>query len=118
MRWLARQQRAAVFITAITQAEVLCGVEALPPGKRRGTLRETIEKLLSEEFAGRILPFDDGASRLFAKIVAGRQRMGRPISQFDAMIAPIARSRDAVVATRNVGDFEHSGVQVIDPWSD
>jgi hypothetical protein len=44
--------------------------------------------------------------------------MGRPISQFDAMIAAIARSRRAAVATRNKGDFEHCGVRTINPWTE
>jgi predicted nucleic acid-binding protein len=42
--------------------------------------------------------------------------MGKPISQFDAMIAAIARSRGASVATRNVKDFANCGVDIIDPW--
>ncbi len=118
MRWLAAQRRMEVFITAITQAEVLYGVEGLPAGRRRTRLLGAIEKLLVDEFQGRILPFDEEPARLFAKIVVGREAMGRPILQFDAMIAAIARSRHAAVATRNVNDFGHCGVRVIDPWAE
>ena len=39
----------------------------------------------------------------------------RPISQSDAMIAAIARSHHAVVATRNTNDFELCGIRVVDP---
>jgi predicted nucleic acid-binding protein len=106
-----------VFITTITQAELLYGVEVLPAGKRRMTLFAVIEKLLAEDFQDRILSFDEDSARLFAKIVAGRESAGRPISQFDAMIAAIARSRGAAVATRNTGDFEHCGIRVINPWN-
>jgi predicted nucleic acid-binding protein len=42
--------------------------------------------------------------------------MGKPVSQFDAMIAGIARSRGASLATRNVKDFADCGINVIDPW--
>jgi toxin FitB len=117
MQWLAAQERTSVYMTAITQAEILYGVEVLPAGKRRTRLLEAIEKLFAEEFQGRILPFDEEPARLFARIVAGRASIGRPIAQFDAMIAAIARSRRAAVATRNVADFEHCGVKVVDPWS-
>ncbi|HCC58430.1 MAG TPA: VapC toxin family PIN domain ribonuclease [Solibacterales bacterium] len=117
MDWLAAQEQPAVFITAITQAEVLYGVELLPPGKRRARLATAIEKLFAAEFEGRIVPFDEDAARLFPKIVAGRDAVGRPISQFDAMIAAIARSRRAVVATRNTSDFEHCGLQIVNPWT-
>jgi len=106
-----------VFITTITEAEVLYGIELLPAGKRRLRLSAIIEKLFAEDFQSRILPFDEDSARVFAKIVTGREAAGRPISQFDAMIAAIARSRGAAVATRNTDDFEHCGIRVINPWA-
>jgi predicted nucleic acid-binding protein len=117
LRWLAAQEPSAVFITTITQAEVLYGIEVLPAGKRRTRLAAVIEKLFSEEFEDRILSFDEDSARVFAKIVNGRETAGRPISQFDAMIAAIARSRGAAVATRNTNHFEHCGIRVINPWT-
>jgi toxin FitB len=116
LRWLAAQESAAVFTTTITQAEVLYGIEALPAGKRRARLWAAIEKMFAEQFQDRILPFDDEAARAFAKIVAAREAVGHPISQFDAMIAAIARSRRASVATRDIADFEQCGIQIINPW--
>lgn len=118
LRWLAGQEPSSVFTTTITQAEVLYGIEALPPGKRRLRLLEAVEKMFAEEFEGRILPFDDDAARTFARIVAARDAAGRPISQFDAMIAAIARSHRAAVATRNTADFQHCGIDVINPWTE
>jgi len=116
LRWLAGQELLTVFTTTITLAEVLYGIERLPAGKRRMRLSAAIEKVFAEEFQGRTLPFDEESARVFPKIVAGREAMGRPISQSDAMIAAIARSRRAAVATRNTNDFEHCGVRAIDPW--
>ena len=115
--WLGAQEPPSVFITTITQAELLYGVEMLPAGKRRMRLSAAIEKVFTEEFRERILPFDQDAARVFAKIVAGRDALGRPISQSDAMIAAVARSRRAALATRNTSDFEHCGVRIINPWS-
>jgi predicted nucleic acid-binding protein len=48
--------------------------------------------------------------------VAARDAAGHPISQFDAMIAAIARSHRAAVATRNTADFERCGIQIVNPW--
>jgi predicted nucleic acid-binding protein len=95
---------------------VLYGIERLPAGKRRVNLSAEVEKIFVEDFPGRILPFDEESARMFAKILNHRAASGRPISQFDAMIAAIARSRGAAVATRNTGDFEGCGVRVINPW--
>ena len=95
---------------------LLYGLELLPGGKRRRALQSAVEAMFEEDFAGRILPFDGDAARMFAKIAAARRALGRPITQFDAGVAAIARSRGAVVATRNTHDFEHCGVRVVNPW--
>ena len=116
MHWLGAQDRLAVFLTAITQADLLYGIEISPAGKRRSLLSAAVKRIFSDEFSGRILPFDEMAADVYAGIVARRARMGRPISQFDAMIAAIAASRGGAVATRNVRDFEHCGIEVVNPW--
>jgi predicted nucleic acid-binding protein len=72
--------------------------------------------MLSEDFAGRILPFGSDAAHAYARIAADRRRAGRPISHFDAQVAAIAHSAGAAIATRNVSDFEGCGVKVINPW--
>jgi len=116
LRWLAAQDAESIFTTTITQAELLYGVELLPAGKRRLRLSSAIEAMFVEEFPGRILPFDVEAARVFPKLTARREAIGRPISQFDAMIAAICVSHGAALATRNVRDFEQCGVPIIDPW--
>lgn len=116
IEWLAAQNPRMVFITTITVAEVLYGLEILPAGRRRTRLHSAVVKLFESEFHGRTLPFDDSAALLFARIVAHRGSLGRPISQFDALIASICQSRGAAIATRNVADFEHCGIAVVNPW--
>ena len=117
LSWLATQEPTSVFTTAITQAEVLYGVELLKPGRRRTRLLAVVENLFSEDFEGQILPFDEDAARAYARIVVAREKSGRPISQFDAMIAAIAHCHRAAVATRDTSDFEGCGVQVVNPWA-
>ena len=116
MSWLAAQPAASLFISAVTEAELRYGVMLLPEGRKRAELVSAIEAMLAEDFADRILPFDSAAAMAFADISSSRRQAGRPISQFDALIAAIARSRGAELATRNVADFEGSGVEVINPW--
>ncbi len=115
--WLTAQPDASMFISAITEAELLYGAALLPSGKRRSALTAEIEGMLEEDFGGRILPFDRLAAQAFAAIAAARREAGRPISQANAQIAAIARSRGASLATRNVPDFDSCGVEVINPWS-
>jgi len=115
--WLAAQDGATVYFTAVGEAELRHGVAILPAGRRRDALAQAIEGMLDEDFRDRVLPFDRIAAWAYAAIAAERRAAGRPISQFDCQIAAIARAHGASVATRNTGDYEGCGVAVIDPWS-
>jgi len=117
LAWLAAQEPEEVFTTAITLAESLFGLERMPSGKRRADLSESIERIFAQAFPSRILSFDEAAARAYAKLFAMRIAVGRPIAGADAMIAAIARSRHATLATRNTRDFEHCGIQLIGPWN-
>jgi toxin FitB len=116
--WISAHEAEGVFVSAITEAEVLSGIEVLPAGKRKQALAVFAGKLFEGVLRGKILPFDEEAARLFASIWAARKAAGRPISQFDAMIAAIARAHGATLATRNVKDFEHCGIRLVNPWAD
>lgn len=105
-----------VFTTTITQAEIFYGIALLPSGKRQTDLRQAAKLMFTEDFRGRILPFDEAAALSFAKIASERRRMGKPISQSDAQIASICDSRQATLATRNVSDFENCAIVIINPW--
>lgn len=115
--WLANQASADVFISVITEAELRYGVAILPAGRRRDEIAAEVENMLQEDFAQRILPFDGDAARTYAKIGARRRNAGLPISHADCQIAAIARCFGAAIATRNVGHFEHCGIEVINPWN-
>jgi predicted nucleic acid-binding protein len=115
--WASSQPAGMLYVTSITQAEVLHGVLLLPAGKKRTAIESAAEAMFATDFADRILAFDSSAALQYARIAMERRRLGRPISQFDAQIAAIARSVKASIATRNVSDFEGCGIKVLDPWS-
>jgi predicted nucleic acid-binding protein len=116
-RWVGGQLAASLFISAVTEAELRYGLALLPDSHRRRQLAAQAETMLATDFAGRILPFDSAAAAAYADIAAARRFAGRPISQADAQIAAISRSRGASLATRNVVDFVDCGVEIIDPWN-
>lgn len=116
MGWINLLPATTVFLSAVTQAEILYGIALAPEGKRRERLARAARTAFDSYFRGRILPFDSEAAEAFAALAAGRRRAGRPTSQADAQIAAIARSRGAALATRNVQDFEDCGLEIVDPW--
>jgi predicted nucleic acid-binding protein len=117
MAWLANQPRASLFTTTVTRGEILYGILLLSDGKRRRGLWDAAKNIFDEDFADQVLSFDSDAADMYAEIAASRRAAGKPVSQFDAMIVAMARSRGASLATRNVKDFEHCGTDIVNPWT-
>ncbi|MFC3631829.1 type II toxin-antitoxin system VapC family toxin [Paracoccus angustae] len=116
LAWFGRQAAADLYLSAVVEAELRRGAAALPAGKRRDRLIAEIDAMISEDFAGRIMPFDSAAAVAFAAVFVDRKTAGWPISFPDCQIAATARAHAAVIATRNVADFEGCGIEVADPW--
>lgn len=114
-RWVQARGSTELYTTAITLAEVLHGIERLPDGRRKNLLKATAQDVFSA-FADHLLAFDATAAMEYARLVSLRERAGAPIDGFDAQIAAICRVHGATLATRNVKDFQDTGIDVVDPW--
>lgn len=115
LAWLQAHE-AELAVTTVTIAELLYGARRLPEGARRVLILTAIEALI-DEADERLLAFDEAAARAAAELRVAREISGRPTSTEDLMIAAIAHSRGATVATRNVADFHGFGVSVVNPWA-
>ena len=116
LRWVEDQPVADIVTTVVTLAEIDYGIARLPHGQRRTEL-ESAWALLADTWSEQILPFDRAAARRYGPLVAARDGRGRPIDVLDAQIACITLAASATLATRNVADFEETGVRVVNPWS-
>ena len=113
--WMAAQADEDLFISSLTVAEIRRGILEKPPGKKRRELEiwfsgpEGPQQL----FAGRVLPFDEKAGLIWARLMAEGTAKGRPRSPLDMMIAAIAETNDCVVVTENERDF--AGLKIVNP---
>jgi hypothetical protein len=78
LSWLDSLEASNVVTTAVTAAELRYFVARLPDGHRKRELAAVIRGILTEDFYGRVLPFDERASVRYASIVTGPDRTGRP----------------------------------------
>ena len=117
LAWLDAQVGETLYLSTVSLAELLLGIESLPPGKHRKVLAAALDEQIIVLFGERIVPFDLGAAQTYAKIVTRARRYGHPIALADAQIAAIAASRQFTVATRDEEAFEAAGVPVINPWT-
>lgn len=118
MAFLDRCNPTETYITAITVAEILYGIELLPEGARKRALGDAAANLFERTFADRILPFDAQAAGRYARHAAAARGAGQAVHFADGQIAAIALVHDgASVATRDTSPFKAMGVATVDPWT-
>lgn len=114
--WLNNEASEGLYISTVTLAELLFGIAALPTGKRKNMLEQTLSGL-TELFRDRILSFDIEAARYYASLAVLARKNGRGFPTPYGYIAAIAASRKFTVASRDTAPYEAAGVSVINPWN-
>jgi toxin FitB len=114
--WVAARRASSLYLAVVTLGELVRGVARLRTGARRDQLRAWLTDLLTRQFEGRILAFDREAAVIWGQLLGEGDRAGRPRAVLDAQIAAIALRHDLVLVTRNVSDFEGTGVRMVNPW--
>jgi toxin FitB len=115
IEWLNGQSAETLFITSVTAAELLFGVEVLPDGRKKVLLSKSVARGLAI-FEGRILEFDLTAARHYATLAVSARSRGRGFPVSDGYIAAIAASRGFAVATRDTSAYHAAGLTVINPF--
>ena len=99
----------------MTVGEIQRGIQKLPVGKKQAALLLWIDAV-EIQFENRVLSFDKRSANEWARMCVEAEASGFPLSAFDSIIAAIARSHSMTLVTRNVSDFAHTGVPLINPW--
>ena len=115
--WLDQQVRSDLWTTSINVFETRLGLSRLPEGRRRRTLEEAFASVVADLLEGRVAELDAIAAEAAGRLGASRALEGRVVDIRDTLIAGIALSRGAVVATRNVRHFADLATGVVDPWA-
>ena len=116
VRWLNQQPVEKIWLPSVVVFELRYGLALLPCGARRRRLEQGLETLLSELVQGRIAPLDGLAAGKAAHLAAQRKARGTPVDLRDTLIAGIALSCRATLATRNGRHFQDLAVAVINPF--
>jgi predicted nucleic acid-binding protein len=114
--WLNAQAAETLYLSSITLAELLFGVEALPEGRRKAAVAQVVHGMI-QLFRERVLPFDAEAAHQYARLAALAKRAGKGFPAQDAYIAAIAASRGFIVASGDISPFEAANVPVVNPWT-
>lgn len=112
--WLVRYD-AELALPTMTIAEIAFGIQKIRPDQRA----ERLEQGLADwrrRFADRIFSLTEEAALAYGEIMGAAARQGRGMSAPDGMIAAIARVNGGRLATRNLTDFETTGLDLTSPW--
>ncbi len=116
-RWLNLQDSETFATTAVTVMEISYGIARMLDGRRRLDLERRFASFTDENEGLPVLEFDRRAASFAAAFQAQREALGHPSTQADMMIAGICHLNSASLATRNIRDFEHLGLDVLNPFS-
>ena len=114
--WLNQHSEGQLFITSITLAEIHYGLAILPDGQRKYNLQKRFDYFITQGFEQKILTFDEKAAIAYAQIMGHSKRMGQVMSFPDGQIAAITQTQRFSLATRNVKDFQHCSIALINPF--
>lgn len=105
----------SLFISVLTLGEISKGIALLDSENRRGELRTWVIHL-EREYSDRVVEIDADTAQIWGELTAAAQKNGRTVSAVDGLIAASARRHGFHVMTRNVADFEPTGVLLVNPW--
>jgi predicted nucleic acid-binding protein len=106
---------AELALSSIVIGEMAYGIAKIRDDERAPRLERSLQDW-RRRFAGRIYGLDEEAALIYGEIMGDARRRGHPMSAPDGMIAAMAKTKDAALATRNVTDFQHCGLALINPW--
>lgn len=114
-KWVGAQDSNDLFISAITILEIERGILTIQrrDAAQGSRLRGWMDSRVRPEFAKRVLPIDDAIATRCAHLHIPDRR-----NEADALIAATGLVHGLTVVTRNVQDFDNTGVIVVDPWQD
>ena len=115
LAWMAEQVDEDLFIASLTIAEIRRGVLEKPAGRKRDQLEAWFAgpEGPSALFAGRVLPLDEKAGLIWARLMSEWTAAGRPRSALDTIIAAVAESNECTIVTDNEKHF--AGIDTINP---
>ena len=113
IEWAGSVSADSLFLSVITILELEIGIQLVErrDSAQGALLRAWLEGHVLLAFSGRILPVDVPVARRCAKL-----HVPDPCSDRDALIAATALVHGMSVITRNIADFQATGVELLNPW--
>lgn len=111
--WLRRHEQ-GIVVDPIILGEIRFGIHLLPAGTKRRRLEQWFSHGVQTIHC---LPWDAATGLRWAALLADLRRRGKAMPVKDSLVAATALVHDLTIATRNIDDFAHAGVRVLNPFA-
>ena len=105
-----------VAISVITIGEIKNGIACVTDGRNKKRLQAWFDDKLLDRFKDRILSIDMETMILWGGMVAKLKKSGVALPIMDSLIAAQCQRYNLCIITRNVKDFDKTGISVKNPW--
>lgn len=116
MAWIEAADESLLYLSVLTLGKIRKGLAALSPGKRRNQLETWLEGDLRARFSGRILSIDSHVADRWGWLAATAKRSGKALSVIDGLLASTALHHNLTIVSRNIADFAHLHIPLLNPW--
>jgi predicted nucleic acid-binding protein len=117
LEWLDAQDESKLYLNVLTLGEIKKGITRLESSRKRAELEKWLEQLQAR-FSRRILPLSEKTFPVWGKVYGEFERKGIVRPAFNSLLEATALEHDMIFVTRNVKNFQHSQVRVLNPWVD
>ncbi len=117
LEWLDAQDETKLHLSVLTVGEIKKGITRLESSRKKAELEKWLEQLRAR-FSRRILPLSEKTFLVWGKMYGEFERKGVVRPAFDSLLEATALEHDMIFVTRNVKNFHHSQVTILNPWAD
>jgi len=115
LQWLDSQDESKLYLSVLTVGEIRKGITRLESSKKKAELEKWLEKLRTR-FSRRILALSERTFLVWGKMYGEFEKKGIVRPAFDSLLEATALEHDLIFVTRNVKNFQHSSVTILNPW--
>jgi toxin FitB len=114
--WIKNVDPDDVYLSVITIGELKKGIATMPTSQRKTVLENWLMDDLLVRFQDHLLSIDTDVMMKWGSLIARMETIGKPMPAIDSLLAATAALNEYTLVPRNVRDFEHTGILLLNPW--
>lgn len=116
LNWVNNSDEEKLYLSVITIGEIRKGVTGIKDPLKQKKISQWLEVELPDYFEDRILNIDIKIADIWGQLQS--KNKAHTLPAIDGLIAATAKTHGLTLVTRNIKDFIHASIQIINPWEE